>query len=209
MASPVELRGRRVAVVGLGKSGLAVARFCAERGAEVTGCDDRDEAALHDALTPLQSHRAAGRLRLALGGLRPEPLVAADLIVLSPGVPPTRAPIATTAIRGAGLAATVWTVDPERGRMAFDVERDDPHLPALRHEPRLALTPEGDGLGALREIVGGASAHLAVGAWLLLEHGYDQAEAVRALLSQAGFSSIASRRDLGGQWRCSGGRWST
>ncbi|HRI55202.1 MAG TPA: UDP-N-acetylmuramoyl-L-alanine--D-glutamate ligase, partial [Pseudomonadota bacterium] len=66
--------------------------------------DDRDEAALHDALTPLQSHRAAGRLRLALGGLRPEPLVAADLIVLSPGVPPTRAPIA--AARAAGVAIT-------------------------------------------------------------------------------------------------------
>lgn len=106
MASPaaLELRGRRVAVVGLGKSGLAVARFCAERGAEVTGCDDRDEAALAAGLLPLQSDLGAGRLRLALGGLRPEVLTAADLIVLSPGVPPTREAVA--AARRAGVAIT-------------------------------------------------------------------------------------------------------
>ena len=90
MRPQVELRGRRVAVVGLGKSGLAVARFCAERGAQVTGCDDRDEAALAAALSSVQSHVADGRLRLALGGLRAEVLTAADLIVLSPGVPPMR-----------------------------------------------------------------------------------------------------------------------
>jgi NAD(P)-dependent dehydrogenase (short-subunit alcohol dehydrogenase family) len=104
VASPVELRGRRVAVVGLGKSGLAVARFCAERGAQVVGCDDRDEAALASALLPLQGDLAAGRLQLALGGLRPEPLVAADLIVLSPGVPPSRAPI--VAAQAAGVSIT-------------------------------------------------------------------------------------------------------
>jgi UDP-N-acetylmuramoylalanine--D-glutamate ligase len=104
VASPVELRGRRVAVVGLGKSGLAVARFCAERGAQVVGCDDRDEAALASALLPLQGDLTAGRLQLALGGLRPEPLVAADLIVLSPGVPPSRAPI--VAAQAAGVSIT-------------------------------------------------------------------------------------------------------
>lgn len=85
---------------------------------------------------------------------------------------------------------------------------DDPHLPALRHEPRLALTPEGDGLAALRDIVAGAPAHLKAGAWLLLEHGWDQAEAVSTLLRRAGFSDIETRRDLGGQARCTGGRLS-
>jgi len=80
----------------------------------------------------------------------------------------------------------------------------DPHLPALRHEPALALTPGGDGLDALREIVEGASAHMAPGGWLLLEHGYDQAEAVQALLRVRGFDGIATRRDLGGQPRCTG-----
>lgn len=82
----------------------------------------------------------------------------------------------------------------------------DPHLAALAHEPRGALTPEGDGLDALRAIVVGAAAHLEPGAWLLLEHGYDQAEDVQALLAAAGFGEIATRHDLGGQARCTGGR---
>ncbi|HEY4065497.1 MAG TPA: peptide chain release factor N(5)-glutamine methyltransferase [Burkholderiaceae bacterium] len=82
----------------------------------------------------------------------------------------------------------------------------DPHLAALVHEPLLALTPGGDGLGALREIVEGAAAHLAPGGVLLLEHGYDQAEAVRALLRGHGFGGVQTRIDLGGQPRCTGGR---
>ena len=80
----------------------------------------------------------------------------------------------------------------------------DPHLPALRHEPALALTPGGDGLGALREIIEGAASHMAPGAWLLLEHGCNQAEAVQAALRSQGFEGIATRRDLGGQPRCTG-----
>jgi release factor glutamine methyltransferase len=83
----------------------------------------------------------------------------------------------------------------------------DPHLAALHHEPALALTPGGDGLDALRAIVSGAGAHLAPGAWLLLEHGHDQAEAVQALLRAAGFAAIESRTDLGGRQRCTGAVW--
>jgi release factor glutamine methyltransferase len=86
------------------------------------------------------------------------------------------------------------------------VAGDDPHLAALQHEPTLALTPGGDGLAALREIVAGAPAHMAPGAWLLLEHGYDQAAAVQALLRAQGFVDIETRRDLGGQQRCTGAR---
>lgn len=82
----------------------------------------------------------------------------------------------------------------------------DPHLAALRAEPRAALTPGGDGLGALREIVAGAAAHLAPGGWLLLEHGFDQAEAVQQLLARAGFAEVQTHHDLGGQPRCTGGR---
>ncbi|CAM5792575.1 peptide chain release factor N(5)-glutamine methyltransferase [Rhizobacter fulvus] len=82
----------------------------------------------------------------------------------------------------------------------------DPHLPALRHEPALALTPGGDGLDALRIIVAGAAVHLRAGGWLLLEHGYDQADAVQALLREHGFDGIETRCDLAGQPRCTGGR---
>lgn len=84
----------------------------------------------------------------------------------------------------------------------------DPHLAALRHEPTLALTPGGDGLSALREIVAGAPEHLESGGWLIVEHGYDQADAVRGLLLQQGFVEVGTRVDLGGQPRCSGGRMS-
>ncbi|MCI1192484.1 peptide chain release factor N(5)-glutamine methyltransferase [Calidifontimicrobium sp. SYSU G02091] len=83
----------------------------------------------------------------------------------------------------------------------------DPHLPALRHEPLQALSPGVDGLAALRAIVEGASAHLCRGAWLLLEHGHDQADAVRRMLAAAGFDAVATRRDLAGHERCTGGRW--
>ncbi len=86
---------------------------------------------------------------------------------------------------------------------------DDPHLPALRHEPRLALTPGGDGLGALAAIIHGAPSHLAAGGWLLLEHGWDQAAAVASLLQTAGFGQISTRADLAGRPRCTGGCWST
>lgn len=78
----------------------------------------------------------------------------------------------------------------------------DPHLAALQHEPRLALTPGGDGLTALRLIIDGAPHHLAPGGWMLLEHGYDQAPAVQGLLRSNGFVDIESRLDSGGHLRC-------
>jgi release factor glutamine methyltransferase len=81
----------------------------------------------------------------------------------------------------------------------------DTHLAALTHEPAVALTPGGDGLDAVRAIIAGAPAHLAASGWLLLEHGFDQAEAVQSLLRDRGFSHIQTRRDLGGQLRCTGG----
>ena len=80
----------------------------------------------------------------------------------------------------------------------------DEHLVALSHEPALALTPGGDGLDSLRCIVRGAAAHMEPGAWLLLEHGFDQADAVRALLGEHGFADAQTCRDLAGQARCSG-----
>ncbi len=87
------------------------------------------------------------------------------------------------------------------------VANGDTHLVALVHEPLSALVAGNDGLDDIRAIAAQAPAHLKPGGWLLLEHGYDQAEAVRTLLAEAGFSAVASRRDLAGIERCSGGQW--
>ena len=86
------------------------------------------------------------------------------------------------------------------------VAAGDPHLQALSHEPSSALVAGADGLDDLRTIARQAPARLRPLGWLLLEHGYDQAAAVRELLSNADFSQVASRRDLGGIERCSGGK---
>lgn len=83
----------------------------------------------------------------------------------------------------------------------------DPHLAALSHEPQQALTSGTDGLDDLRAIIAQAPACLKPGGWLLLEHGYDQGEAVHQLLQAQGFVAVQSRRDLAGIERCSGGRW--
>ena len=73
----------------------------------------------------------------------------------------------------------------------------------LRFEPVDALTDHADGLSALRAIVAGAPGFLNQGGWLLMEHGYDQAQAVRALLQ--GWNQVQSWRDLAGIERASGG----
>jgi len=86
------------------------------------------------------------------------------------------------------------------------VAAGDPHLPALRHEPTSALVAGANGLDDLRAIVQAAPALLAPGGWLLLEHGWDQAAAVRDLLTAAGLHGAVSRRDLAGIERCSGAR---
>ena len=71
------------------------------------------------------------------------------------------------------------------------------------------MTDHGDGLQALRLLVTGAAPHLRSGGVLLLEHGYDQAEAVRALLSAYGFDAVQSWTDLAGIERVSGGMFAT
>ncbi len=80
----------------------------------------------------------------------------------------------------------------------------DAHLTDLKHEPSLALTSGQDGLDAIRNIILHAPQHLRPGGHLLLEHGHDQANAVRALLSAQGFIDAVTRQDLAGLDRCTG-----
>jgi release factor glutamine methyltransferase len=89
------------------------------------------------------------------------------------------------------------------------VAHDDPHLGALRFEPAAALTDGADGLQCLREIVAAAPRYLRAGGWLLVEHGFAQGEAVRALFADAGLVDVSTRRDYGGQERATAGRRST
>jgi release factor glutamine methyltransferase len=87
------------------------------------------------------------------------------------------------------------------------IAEQDPHLPALHAEPRQALVSGADGLEAIRHIIAQAPPQLKLGGWLLLEHGFDQAANVQALLRQAGFGQVQSRKDLAGIQRCTGGQW--
>lgn len=84
----------------------------------------------------------------------------------------------------------------------------DPHLQQgdLRFEPAMALSCGPDGLNAIRMIVAGAPAHLHAGGWLLLEHGWEQGDAVRRLLVDAGFIEVTTMRDLENRERVSLGR---
>ncbi len=103
-----------------------------------------------------------------------------------------------------------------QGQPPFDVIASNPpyiasgdrHLSEgdLRYEPPSALTDHADGLSALRIIVAGAAAHLKPQGWLLMEHGYDQAAAVRDLLTVQGYSEVQSWTDLAGIERVTGAR---
>ena len=89
------------------------------------------------------------------------------------------------------------------------VEGGDCHLSQgdVRFEPRSALVAPEQGLADLRALVASAPEHLHSGGWLLLEHGFDQGEAVRAFLHQGGFTQVETRLDLAGLERISGGQW--
>jgi release factor glutamine methyltransferase len=85
------------------------------------------------------------------------------------------------------------------------IAAQDPHLDKLKHEPQQALISGFDGLDDIRKIVAQAGRYLKAGGWLLIEHGYNQAQVVRQLLRYAGFSQTQSRQDFSGIERCSGG----
>jgi release factor glutamine methyltransferase len=88
------------------------------------------------------------------------------------------------------------------------IEADDEHLVRgdLRFEPATALASGRDGLDDIRRIVATARAHLAPGGWLLFEHGWNQGDAARALLRQAGYDDVFTAQDLEQRDRVSGAR---
>ena len=104
--------------------------------------------------------------------------------------------------------------DPIKNNEKFDlilsnppyIRPNDEHLPALQHEPQTALTDGVDGLSCLHEIAAHAIDHLDIGGWLLVEHGWDQAEAVADLFRSYGLAAIRSVKDYGGNDRVTMGR---
>lgn len=77
----------------------------------------------------------------------------------------------------------------------------------VRFEPQLALTAKNAGMSDLEHIIACAGPYLSTSGWLWLEHGFEQAGAVRECLQQSGFQQIQSRQDLQGYERVTGGRW--
>jgi len=171
--------------------------------------------ALHDRAAPrvIDLGTGSGAIAIAVRHAHPAAdMTATDASEAALAVARDNAQRLGLAIRFA--AGSWWSAVPGAAGAGFDlalsnppyIAERDPHLAALNHEPAAALTPGGDGLGALRAIIAGAAQRLAPGGWLLVEHGFDQADAVEALLRAHGFASIETRADLAGQPRCSGGQ---
>lgn len=89
------------------------------------------------------------------------------------------------------------------------IDEHDPHLAQgdVRFEPLTALVAANEGLADLDHIVTTSRQHLLSGGWLLVEHGWTQGNAVRALFTTAGYRAVATCRDYGGNERLTLGQW--
>lgn len=154
----------------------------------------------------------SGAIALALAHERPRARVVA--VDLSPGaLEVARANAAELGLANVEFRQGDWLA-PLAGER-FDliasnppyIAEGDPHLDDLRHEPAPALSSGQDGLDAIRTIAREAPGHLVPGGWLLLEHGWDQGDAVRAILDAAGFDEVRTDRDLEDRDRVTSGRW--
>lgn len=145
----------------------------------------------------------SGAIALALASERPlAQVLATDFSAEALAVATRNA--ARNTVANVAFAQGAWYA-PLQGRR-FDliasnppyIASDDPHLARgdLRFEPATALASGHDGLDDIRLIADGATAHLLPGGWLLLEHGWDQGAAIRALLQQAGLNEVETVQDL-------------
>lgn len=145
----------------------------------------------------------SGAIALSLAGERPQAQVlaidfSADALVVA------RRNAAHHGLHNVSFAQGSWYA-PLAGRQFHLIASNPPYIAAgdphlrqgdLRFEPGSALASGADGLDDIRQIAAGAVAHLLPGGWLLLEHGWDQGEAIRALLRQAGLHEVETVQDL-------------
>ena len=167
------------------------------------------------ALTVLDLGTGSGAIALALARERPRAIVHA-LDASSAALALAEENAARLGFRNLRFTLSDWftALDPA---LKFDliasnppyVSGNDPHLLQgdLRFEPRIALTPEGDGLSAIRTISTGARTRLVDGGWLLVEHGMDQGLAVRRIFEGDGYTGISTERDMEDRDRVTLGRW--
>lgn len=153
-----------------------------------------------------------GAIALTLAKQRPQwQLLAADY--LAEAVALARRNAERLAINNCRVIQSDWF--SEVPQQPFDlivsnppyIAADDPHLASLKFEPKSALIAEDNGLADIRHICQQAPAYLATNGWLWLEHGHDQAEAVKQILQDVGFTKVSSHKDYGDNWRISGGFW--
>jgi release factor glutamine methyltransferase len=156
----------------------------------------------------------SGAIALAIASERPQAsVVATDLSAAALEV--ARGNARANGIENVEFRQGNWFVPlmGERFRLIASnppyIAESDAHLGQgdLRFEPPAALSSGSDGLDAIREIIAAAPRHLRAGGWLLLEHGWNQGDAIRALLTQAGFEEAATVQDLEQRDRVSLGRW--
>lgn len=163
----------------------------------------------------LELGTGSGAIALALARERPAArIVATD--VSEPALRVARANARRLGVFNVEFVRADWYAEMDPANSAFDlivsnppyIGATDPHLGQgdVRFEPRIALTPGGDGLSALAMIVAGARDRLLAGGFLVVEHGYDQADRVKAMFASAAFTDIESARDLAGVPRVVGGR---
>jgi len=155
----------------------------------------------------------SGAIALALARERPQcRITATDASAAALAVAQDNA--ASNQIANVAFRAGRWFA-PLAGERYHLIVSNPPYIPAadphlgrgdLRFEPRSALAAGPDGLDDIRLLVAGAPHHLTANGWLLLEHGYDQAAAVRTLLLQHGYHEVQTRHDATGHERISGGR---
>lgn len=154
----------------------------------------------------LELGTGSGAVAVALASLRPESQVTAtDISAAALEIARRNADehgAGINFVRSDWLEAIDASFDLIVGNPPY-VAAGDPHLSRgdLRFEPSLALSGGADGLACLRTIAVQARCHLRLGAWLLLEHGYDQEGGCTALLHELGYDQVADHRDLAGQPR--------
>ncbi|MEO8445391.1 MAG: peptide chain release factor N(5)-glutamine methyltransferase [Gammaproteobacteria bacterium] len=160
-----------------------------------------------------------GAIALAIAGERPACYVVATDIS-KPALTVARRNVKALGLRNVTFARGDWFAalpDPEEPKNRFHVLVSNPPYiaadewasadPELGFEPRVALDGGDDGLDPYRVLAAGASRYLRPGGWLLVEHGFRQADEVRSLLKHAGFGNLSTASDLAGRPRVTEGQY--